>query len=128
MGMRQATQRWTEEGAGALPADGNRYEVVAGELFVTPAPNFDHQAAVLSVAMRLAPDVAAHRLGYALTSPADIQFDEGDLVPPHVFVTPRIAGPRPRQGPENKTLLLALEVVSPPTARADRTAQRRPVH
>ena len=125
MGMPQATQRWTAEMVRALPADGNRYEVVAGELFVTPAPNFDHQAAVLSVAMRLAPYVAAHRLGYALASPADIEFDEEDLVQPDVFVTPRIAGRRPRQWSEIKTLLLAVEVVSPSTARADRTVKRR---
>src|SRR2546428_8553169 len=127
MGMRQATQRWTEEGAGALPADGNRYEVVAGELFVTPAPNFDHQAAVLSVAMRLAPYVAAHRLGYALASPPDIEFDEEDPVQPDVFVTPPIAGRPPRQWSEIKMLLLAVEAVSPSTARADRTVTTRPV-
>src|SRR5712671_3417607 len=46
MGMPQAAQRWTPAMVRALPEDGNRYEVVAGELFVTPAPSFDHQQAV----------------------------------------------------------------------------------
>src|SRR5207302_7838705 len=125
MGMPETTERWTAEMVRAFPADGNRYEVIAGELFEPPAPNFDHQAAVLSVAMRLAPYVAAHRLGYALVSPADIEFDEQDLVQPDAFVTPRVAGRRPRRWSEIKTLLLAVEVLSPSTARADRTVKRR---
>ena len=125
MGMSQATQRWTAEMVRALPADGNRYEVIGGELFVTPAPNFDHQAAVLRVLMHLAPFVDAYRLGYALASPADIEFDEEDLVRPDVFVAPRIEGRRPRRWSEIKTLLLAVEVLSPSTARADRTVKRR---
>lgn len=125
MGMPQATQRWTAEMVRALPDDGNRYEVIGGELFVTPAPAFDHQAAVLRVLMHLVPFVDAHRLGYALASPADIEFDEEDLVQPDVFVAPRIEGRRPRRWSEIKTLLLAVEVLSPSTARADRAVKRR---
>jgi Uma2 family endonuclease len=109
----------------ALPDDGNRYEVIAGELFVTPAPSFDHQAAVLRLLMRVVPFVDAHHLGYALASPADIEFDEEDLVQPDVFVTPRIEGRRPRRWSEIETLLLAVEVLSPSTARADRAVKRR---
>ena len=66
MGMPQAAQRWTPAMVRALPEDGNRYEVVAGELFVTPAPSFDHQQAVARLLLRLVPYVDAHGLGYAL--------------------------------------------------------------
>ena len=76
MGMPQAAQRWTPAMVRALPEDGNRYEVVAGELFVTPAPSFDHQQAVARLLLRLVPYVDAHGLGYALASPADIEFEE----------------------------------------------------
>ena len=124
MGMPQATQRWTAEMVRSLPDDGNRYEVIGGELFVTPAPNFDHQRAVVRLLLRLAPFVDAHRLGHALLSPADIEFDEEDLVQPDAFVTPPIAS-RPRRWSDVKTLLLAVEVLSPSTARADRTVKRR---
>jgi Uma2 family endonuclease len=125
MGMPQATQRWTADMVRALPDDGNRYEVIAGELFVTPAPSFDHQAAVYRLLLRLGPFVDAQRLGYALASPADIEFDEADLVQPDVFVTPRIEGRRPRRWSEVKALLVAVEVLSPSTARADRAVKRR---
>lgn len=125
MGMPQATERWTAEMVRALPADGNRYEVIAGELFVTPAPNFDHQAAVLRLAIKLLPYAAAQALGYAVISPADIEFDEETLVQPDVFVAPRVEGRRPKRWSEIKSLVLAVEVLSPSTARADRTVKRR---
>lgn len=124
MGMPQSTQRWTAEMVRALPDDGNRYEVIGGELFVTPAPIPDHQRAVMRLALRLAPYVDAHKLGHALFSPADIQFDDETLVQPDLFVAPRTET-RPRRWSDIKTLLLAIEVLSPSTTRADRTVKRR---
>ncbi|HUL02808.1 MAG TPA: Uma2 family endonuclease [Gemmatimonadales bacterium] len=123
--MPQAAQRWTADMVRALPADGNRYEVIAGELFVTTAPSFDHQQAVLRLLLRIAPYVDAHGLGYALMSPADIEFDQETLVQPDVLVAPRIEGRRPRRWSDIKELSLAVEVLSPSTARADRTVKRR---
>ena len=125
MGMPQAAQRWTADMVRALPDDGKRYEVIAGELFVTPAPNFDHQGAVGRLLLRLIPYVDAHRLGYALMSPADIEFDDETLVQPDLFVAPRPQGRRPKGWSEVKHLSLAVEVLSPSTARADRTVKRR---
>jgi hypothetical protein len=39
MGMPAPHTDWTAEMARALPDDGNRYEVLDGELFVSPAPS-----------------------------------------------------------------------------------------
>ncbi len=48
MGMPAATDRYyTRDEVLAFPEDGNRYELVYGELLVTPAPKFRHQDAVL---------------------------------------------------------------------------------
>ena len=38
MGMPETARRWTADMVRALPGDGNRYEVIDGELFVTPDP------------------------------------------------------------------------------------------
>ncbi len=38
MATRPAQTRWTYSEFARLPSDGNRYEVIAGELYVTPAP------------------------------------------------------------------------------------------
>ncbi len=59
MGIVEPTRRWTAELVRALPDDGNRYEVIAGELFVTPAPRLIHQAAVTGLVLRLHPYVRA---------------------------------------------------------------------
>ena len=125
MGMPQATHLWTPDEVRALPEDGHRYEVVAGELLVTPAPSLPHQHAVGSLLRLLQDYLERTRVGYATISPADIEPEAGALVQPDVFVAPLVAGRRPRAWSEIRSLLLAVEVLSPSSARADRTVKRR---
>lgn len=47
MGMPAVQHDWTVERAHALPEDGSRYEVLDGELHVTPAPTYAHQSTIL---------------------------------------------------------------------------------
>lgn len=47
------------------------------------------------------------------------------LVQPDLFVTPLVEGRHPRTWQEVRALLLALEVLSPSSARADRQIKRR---
>jgi Uma2 family endonuclease len=115
---------WTAERALALPDDGNRYEVLDGELFVTPSPSFVHQAALGELHPRLHEYVRAHGLGTTLWSPADIVFSPRRLVQPDLFVVPTREGGMPRAWSEVKALLLAIEALSPSTARADRYRKR----
>ena len=120
-----ATTRWTADMVRALPDDGKRYEVIDGELFVTPSPALRHQDAVLEMATRLGPYLKTHGLGRVIMSPADVTFPDGSLVQPDVFVAPLTDGRRPRDWSDVKTLLLAVEILSPSTARADRLVKLR---
>lgn len=115
---------WTVDRALSLPEDGNRYEVLDGELFVTPAPTWDHQSAIEALTRRLDGFVYDHQLGWLKHSPADIVFSPRRLVQPDLFVVPWRDGGRPRAWAEVKSLLLAIEVLSPSTARADRHRKR----
>ena len=117
-------QEWTVERALALPEDGNRYEVLDGELFVTPSPTWGHQSAIEALFPRLRAYVTEHRIGWAKLSPADIVFSPRRLVQPDLFVVPWREGGAPRAWTEVKSLLLAVEVLSPSTARADRHRKR----
>ena len=108
-----------------LPDDGNRYEVIDGELFVTPAPSWDHQAAVLALAMRLQDYLRASGAGTVMIAPADVEFDSERMVAPDVFVVPLVEGRRPRRWEEVGRLLLAVEILSPSSAHADRQVKRR---
>ena len=47
--MSQGTEervRWTTADIELLPDNGNRYEIIDGELFVTKAPHWGHQRAI----------------------------------------------------------------------------------
>lgn len=127
MGMPQSATptRWTAEMARALPDDGNRYEVVDGELLVTPAPAELHQRAVSLLHVELALYARAHGFGEALTSPADLELDTYGMVQPDIFVQGLVDGRLSRGWNTGAPLLLVVEVLSPGTARADRTTKRR---
>ena len=107
-----------------LPDDGNRYETVHGELLVTPAPRAWHQVLVMRIATPLDQYLGAHSLGQVLTSPADISWGPHVLVQPDVFVVP-LDEARTLTWSRMRTLLLAIEVLSPSTARFDRFTKRR---
>jgi Uma2 family endonuclease len=117
--------RWTADMVRALPDDGKRYEVIDGELFVTPAPTWTHQRAVRDLLFRIADYLRANPGIEALFAPADITAGERTLVQPDVFVMPRGPGPMLGGWVEVETLVLAIEVLSPSTARADRHKKRR---
>jgi Uma2 family endonuclease len=117
-------RQWTVDDLQDLPDDGQRYEVIDGELFVTPSPSYDHQTAVGLLHRRLAEYLDRERVGYAMLAPADVTFSPERLVQPDVFVVPLASGHRPRSFEEVKRLLLAAEVLSPSTARHDRVRKR----
>jgi Uma2 family endonuclease len=54
---------WTADMVRALPDDGKRYEVIDGELFVTPAPTLRHQRAAFELGTLLKSYVATHAIG-----------------------------------------------------------------
>ena len=124
MGMPAQETRWTAEMARALPDDGNRYEVLDGALFVSPAPSALHQRAVFRLCSILDRYCETHRAGEAMISPADIEFSRGRRLQPDVFVVPLLATGRIRSWQEVTKLLLSAEVISPSTARADRGEKR----
>jgi Uma2 family endonuclease len=124
MSMPTLVRRWTVADLDDLPDDGNRYEVIDGELFVTPAPSLRHQEAVAVLYQILAAYLFREPVGHAFFAPTDIVFSEQRAVQPDVFVVPLVSGRRPEHFDEVKRLLLAAEVLSPSTARADRVAKR----
>lgn len=117
-------RRWSVEDVWAIPDDGNRYETVDGELLVSPAPRYGHQAIVGAFYGALSSWVRDHAVGVALIAPADVILDPFTLVQPDVFVLPPVGsdvmwGKTPAPQP-----LLAIEVLSPGTARNDKLRKR----
>ena len=125
MAMRHATTGWTADKVRALPDDGNRYEVVDGELFVTPAPSWRHQEAVGRLYALLLSYLREHPVAAILLAPAEVAYERETLVQPDLFIVPLVQGRRPGTWQEVGRLLVAIEVLSPNTARADREVKRR---
>ena len=124
MAMPDTARRYTVEEVLAFPADGNRYEVVHGELLVTPAPAPHHQRVVTRLAAALASYLSAYaEVAEVFVGPGDIYWSAGDYVQPDVLVTP--AGEVTTSWRDCRTLLLAVEVVSPGSARYDRVTKRQ---
>jgi len=123
MGM-AAPNFYTADMVRALPDDGNRYETVHGELLVTPAPRVIHQVVQARLQLALANYLERQPVGLVLASPADISWAPDTLVQPDLFVAQRdeLRGGVWRAV---RTLLLAVEILSPSTARQDRFTKRR---
>lgn len=115
---------WTVEQLASLPEDGNRYEVVDGELLVSPSPSLLHQMAVVELLILLREHARRYEL-LCLVAPADVTFSPRRLVQPDLLVAPFPNGHRPSRLEEIRHLALAVEVLSPATARADRYVKRR---
>ncbi len=126
MGMPSRLERhWTPDDVRELPDDGQRYECIGGELLVTPSPSFAHQYVVQEFFLALGPFVRAQGLGGLLTAPADVRLTAMDLVQPDLFVCiPKTGLARVRDWTDVSGLLLAVEVLSPSSARHDRWRKR----
>lgn len=83
--MPTATQpvRWTISDLEGFPDNGNRYEIIDGELFVTRSPHWNHQDAATAIATELRFWSKQSGLGKVVTTPGII-FSESDHVIPDV--------------------------------------------
>ncbi len=124
MSMPTLRRRWTVDDLRDLPDDGNRYEVLDGELFVTPAASWSHQRAIIELARLLQDYLATQVIGDVLIAPAGVVFSPTRVVVPDLFVVPLVNGKRPQRFEDVGRLLLAVEVLSPSTARTDRVRKR----
>jgi Uma2 family endonuclease len=125
MSTQPAVRRWTYDEFARLPNDGNRYEIIGGELYVTPAPTPLHQEITGRLSDLLRPFVRRHRLGRALSGPIDILFAEGDyLEPDFIFVRQDRVGLFTKRGFEGAPDLV-IEILSTGTMARDRGVKRQ---
>ena len=126
------TRHWTTADVRALMRDDRawpRYELIDGELIVTPSPRSPHQIAVSEFHVLLYAYLNLNGLGIAMTSPSDIELKPGTITQPDVFVIPDYAAFDDDEldvtdAIDQKELLLAIEVLSPSSIRTDRVVKR----
>ncbi len=125
MGMPMSQPVTTIEELLALPNDGLRHELLAGEHVVTPAPSPDHQRVVGALANLIGAALAEHSTLELFTGPADLRLSHRTLVQPDLFVLQVDPANRFRDWVDAPVPLLAVEVLSPSTAASDRGSKRR---
>ena len=73
----------------ALPDDGRRYEILEGELAVTPSPSRSHQEFAANLLVALKTFVTAHGLGRVFIAPFDVILERTSVVVPDLCFVSR---------------------------------------
>jgi Uma2 family endonuclease len=106
-----------------LPNDGKRYEIIDGELFVTPSPRRPHQKVVSNLVYYLNDFIKKHNLGEVYPAPFDVVFSRFDVVEPDILYISRtrssVLTDKNVQGAPD----LVVEVLSESTNDIDRTTK-----
>ncbi len=110
--------QWSYDDYAAILEDG-QYEVVDGVLYMSPAPNVDHQEIIGEIFAYLRSFVRTTGLGKVFVAPLDVELSYNNIVQPDVFVLlnehlDRVTHSRVLGAPD-----LVVEVTSPSTARHD---------
>lgn len=117
---------WTVDMLDALPDDGQRCEIIDGELFVTPAPTDVHQLVAGAFFRALHDYLRPRPIGRAMISPADVRKEPRarNRVQPDVFAVRLTESGRPPYPYDLSDLLLAIEVESPSNPLLDYQVKR----
>lgn len=117
---------WTYADYLAIPEDGQRYEVIWGELHVAAAPSLPHQRVVLRLAGALDAYVRSQGLGEVFIAPIDLVLAPDLVLQPDIVFVARQRFGSGEALEASLTLApdLVVEVLSPSTAAADRGAKR----
>jgi Uma2 family endonuclease len=111
----------------AMPEDGNRYEVIEGELFVSCAPGLPHQLVITNIIGCFLNYLAQNPIGRIVTTPGLILSKYSGVIPDLVFYSHArgqeiIANDRLNGAPE-----IVIEILSPgrENISRDRIAKRQ---
>ncbi len=106
-----------------IPPDGKRYEILEGDLYVTPAPSPLHQCVSARLERKLEDYFHGRGLGEVFHAPIDVILTLNDVVQPDIVVVAE-PGQISTRGIEGAPLLV-VEILSPSTRSQDRTVKAR---
>ena len=107
----------------AIPPDGKRYELLGGDVHVTPAPSPRHQWSSKKLQRQLEDYFEGRGLGRVFNAPIDVILAPHDVVQPDLVVVTSL-GQISARGIEGAPDLL-VEVLSPSTVSYDRATKSR---
>jgi Uma2 family endonuclease len=115
---RPAPTEWTYSEYARLPDDGNHYEVLDGEVLMTPAAGTRHQRIALRLLLQLHQYVTENRLGEIFYD-IDLLFAEGHYLRPDLLFVPNAESEGITDRGMERTPGLVVEVLSPSSGTID---------
>jgi Uma2 family endonuclease len=107
-----------------LPNDGNCYEIINGELYVSPAPSIKHQRVSFRLSLALGNHVEAEDRGEVFTAPSDLVLANLSIVQPDLLFIGKgrlgILTDANVQGPPD----LVIKIISPSSTKTDQDTKR----
>lgn len=111
----------------SMPDDGNRYELIEGELFVSCSPSLTHQSVAGNIFLSVSTHLIANPIGRIWMAPGVIFSEYSGVIPDLVYVSDArraeiASGDRVMGSPD-----LVIEIVSPgiENERRDRLVKRQ---
>ena len=120
--MSIATTRMTYDELLQMPDDGKRYEIIAGELYVSPSPGWHHQRVLNRILFAIGRYLEDRGLpDTVFPAPLDVNLSDYDVVQPDiVYIRPeRVPAVRGVRAPVEGAPDLAIEVLSKSTRAHD---------
>lgn len=121
--MRTPKQKLDYDDLQHTPDDGLRYELIDGELYVTPSPRPRHQRVSKRLQRQLEAYFEAREIGEVFNAPVDVILDWHDVVVPDLVVVTASSQVTERAIEGSPALLV--EILSPSTTNRDRTVKAR---
>ena len=107
----------------SLPDDGNRYEIIDGKLYVTPAPAMRHQIVANRLQYLLNRHLNGRGLGHAFAAPTAVILGPYRQVQPDLLFISREKSKLVTSKEVDGAPDLAVEIVSPSSKKADRVVK-----
>jgi Uma2 family endonuclease len=124
--MATTVKRLTYDDLEAIPQDreGDRHEIINGELVVTPVPLIKHQIVSMNILSALDRLVRDGDLGRVLHPPTGVRLTPDNLLIPDIIFIAKdrlhVIGPKTVDAPPD----LVVEILSPGTRQRDLTTKR----
>jgi len=115
---------YTYQDYSEIPDDGNRYEIIEGELIMSPAPYTIHQKVSRKIVYRLISFVEKEKLGELYYAPVDVLLSDINVVQPDILFISKanlqiITAKNIKGIPD-----LVIEIISPATGYYDLSGKK----
>jgi Uma2 family endonuclease len=108
-----------------FPDDGNRHEIIDGSHYMNPSPNLSHQSVLGKLYRFLYEHIESSKKGHVFLAPTDVLLSKFDIVQPDLTVVLNDRATILTEANIQGTPSMVVEIISPGTAKYDRTLKKR---